>query len=264
MDDAVDAGLAVGPRHLVVPDRDPRVLVGDPSGSTRPWAAGDRRLVFHGGIVARGGRSCRTRPASTVDSCDDDARRRGSRPSRQRAASRGRDRPWDVRIPVRDGVELSANLWLPRPAAGDVRPLPGDPRDDPVRQGQLAPQRGHRAAGTYLAARGYALCRVDVRGHRIVGRGRARRVHRGRDAATAYDAVEWLAAQPWCDGRGRDVGHQLRRLHVDPGRQAAAAAPARDRPDPGDRRPLPDRRPLHRRLRHGQRAVASTPSARSG
>ena len=25
---------------------------------------------------------------------------------------------WDVRIPVRDGLELSANLWLPRPSAG--------------------------------------------------------------------------------------------------------------------------------------------------
>ena len=24
---------------------------------------------------------------------------------------------WDARIPARDGVELSANLWLPRPRA---------------------------------------------------------------------------------------------------------------------------------------------------
>ena len=56
--------------------------------------------------------------------------------------------------------------------------------------------------------------------------------------------------------RRRDVGHQLRRVHLDPGREAAAAAPPRHRPVPGHRRPLPDRRPLHRRLRDRQRAVA--------
>ena len=28
---------------------------------------------------------------------------------------------WDVRIPVRDGLELSANLWLPVPAPGAAR-----------------------------------------------------------------------------------------------------------------------------------------------
>ena len=34
VDDAVDPGGSVGPRDLVVPDRDPRVLVGDASGSS--------------------------------------------------------------------------------------------------------------------------------------------------------------------------------------------------------------------------------------
>ena len=64
---------------------------------------------------------------------------------------------WDVRIPVRDGLELSANLWLPaRPRADATRTetLPGHPRDDPVRQGQLAPERGRRpgASGWRRAA----------------------------------------------------------------------------------------------------------------
>ena len=52
------------------------------------------------------------------------------------------------------------------------------------------------------------------------------------------------------------MGHLVRRLHRDPGRRAAAAAPARDRAGHGHRRPLSRRRPLPRRLRHGQRAVA--------
>ncbi len=28
---------------------------------------------------------------------------------------------WDVRVPVRDGLELSANLWLPVPGGGRTR-----------------------------------------------------------------------------------------------------------------------------------------------
>ena len=38
------------------------------------------------------------------------------------------DTIWDARIPGRDGVQLSANLWLPRAMAGA-----GDRRGDPGR-----------------------------------------------------------------------------------------------------------------------------------
>ena len=106
-------------------------------------------------------------------------RRTAARP----ASPATRSRPsWDVRIPARDGIELSANLWLP--AAGGAG-LPGSfpailemipyGKDNWRRNADIA-------RGTYLARRGYALCRVDVRGTGLVGRGRARRVHRGRDA----------------------------------------------------------------------------------
>ncbi|HEY5437103.1 MAG TPA: hypothetical protein VIK13_17880 [Candidatus Limnocylindrales bacterium] len=37
----------------------------------------------------------------------------------------GHEVRWDVRIPVRDGLELSANLWLPRPAPGATGALDG-------------------------------------------------------------------------------------------------------------------------------------------
>ena len=55
------------------------------------------------------------------------------------------------------------------------------------------------ARGTYLAQRGYALCRVDVRGTGSSG-GVALDEYTEAETLDGYDAVEWLAAQPWCDG----------------------------------------------------------------
>ena len=60
MDDAVDPGLTIRAGHLVVPDGDPGVLVGDPARATDPGADGERHLVRHGCIVARGGRRALT------------------------------------------------------------------------------------------------------------------------------------------------------------------------------------------------------------
>ena len=69
-----------------------------------------------------------------------------------------------------------------------------------------------------------------------------------------------MPSNGWPPSRGarcrRDVGHLVRRVHVDPGREAAPAAPPGDRAGQGDRRPVSRRRPLRRRLRDGQRAVA--------
>ena len=55
------------------------------------------------------------------------------------------------------------------------------------------------ARGTYLARRGYALCRVDVRGTGSSG-GVALDEYTEAETLDGYDAVEWLAAQPWCTG----------------------------------------------------------------
>ena len=71
---------------------------------------------------------------------------------------------WDVRIPVRDGVELSANIWrpLPRPEA------PGERYPAILEMIPYGKDNWRRASdmtrGDWFAARGYALCRVDVRG----------------------------------------------------------------------------------------------------
>jgi len=108
---------------------------------------------------------------------------------------------WDARIPARDGVELSANLWLPMPAAGA-----SDGRDRFPAILEMIPYGKDNwrldediARGTYLAKRGYGFCRVDVRGTGSSG-GVALDEYTEAETLDGYDAVEWLAAQPWCDG----------------------------------------------------------------
>ncbi|MBI3747485.1 MAG: CocE/NonD family hydrolase [Chloroflexi bacterium] len=102
-------------------------------------------------------------------------------------------------IPARDGVRLSANLWLPIPAAAD--PGASFPAVlEMIPYGKDSWRRNADVArGTYLAQRGYALCRVDVRGT-WSSEGIALDEYTEDETRDGYDAVEWLAAQPWCTG----------------------------------------------------------------
>src|SRR4051812_32544330 len=106
---------------------------------------------------------------------------------------------WDVRILARDGVELSANLWLPIPRAD--APGEGVPAIlEMIPYGKDNWRRNADSArGEWLAARGFALCRLDVRG---TGSSDGVAVDEYTEAETldGHDAVEWLAAQPWCNG----------------------------------------------------------------
>jgi putative CocE/NonD family hydrolase len=120
---------------------------------------------------------------------------------------------WDIRIPVRDGLELSANLWLPvasavHGGAGSARPAPGGeaPGDrfpvilEMIPYGKDSWRRNSDTArGEWLAARGFALCRLDVRGTGS-SPGVALDEYAEAETLDGYDAVEWLAAQPWCNG----------------------------------------------------------------
>ncbi|MEX2011278.1 MAG: CocE/NonD family hydrolase [Chloroflexota bacterium] len=106
------------------------------------------------------------------------------------------ERRLDVPIPVRDGLELSANLWLPV-AAHDER-FPAVLEMIPYRKDDWR-ANGDEARGRYLAARGYALCRLDVRGTGS-SPGIALDEYTAVETLDGYDAVEWLAAQPWSNG----------------------------------------------------------------
>ena len=133
-----------------------------------------------------------------------------------------------LRRPPSTGTSASrrATVSSCRPTSG-VRPTrrrparAGDPRDDPVRQGQLAAQRGHRPAASGSRRAATRSCRVDVRGTGSSG-GVALDEYTEDETRDGYDAVEWLAAQPWCTGAVGMWGISYGGVHRDPGRQAAA------------------------------------------
>lgn len=92
-------------------------------------------------------------------------------------------------IPMRDGVHLAAMIWKPMVM---TKPLPVVMVLTPYIR-----QEGQARAAKFTKA-GYVYVVVDVR-----GRGDSEGVYKplygnGPDGA---DAVEWLARQPWCDGR---------------------------------------------------------------
>ena len=103
----------------------------------------------------------------------------------------------DVRIPARDGVALSANLWHPA-GADDAGPWPAILEMIPYRKDDWR-ANADESRGRLLARNGYVLCRLDVRG---TGRsdGIAMDEYTADETRDGYDAVEWLAAQPWCNG----------------------------------------------------------------
>lgn len=106
---------------------------------------------------------------------------------------------FDVRVPMDDGLELSLNAWLPvpRPDAPDQR-FPAILEILPYRKDDWH-RAGDESRGRWLAARGFALCRLDVRGTGS-SPGIADDEYTTRETRDGYETVEWLAAQPWCDG----------------------------------------------------------------
>ncbi|MEK6721463.1 MAG: CocE/NonD family hydrolase [Chloroflexota bacterium] len=108
----------------------------------------------------------------------------------------------DLRVPVRDGLELSANLWLPVGAVDDAAEtaagVPVILEMIPYRKDDWRAS-GDAGRGTWWAARGYAFCRLDIRGTGS-SPGIARDEYTAEETTDGYDAVEWLAAQPWCNG----------------------------------------------------------------
>jgi putative CocE/NonD family hydrolase len=96
---------------------------------------------------------------------------------------------WGVKIPLRDGVHLNATLYEPaglkdpRPCLFTLTPYIGQSYHD---------------RGMYFAAHGYPFLTVDVR-----GRGNSEGSFRPliQEAKDGYDVVEWLAKQPYCNGK---------------------------------------------------------------
>jgi len=97
-------------------------------------------------------------------------------------------------IPMPDGTRLAARIWLPAEPA----PVPAILDFLPYRQGDLMAARD-AAIYPYLAARGYACARVDLRGTGN-SEGIITDEYTRQELTDACDLIAWLAAQPWCDG----------------------------------------------------------------
>jgi putative CocE/NonD family hydrolase len=108
---------------------------------------------------------------------------------------------WDARVVVRDGTELSANIWRPVTRDGGTDRFPAILEMIPYGKDNWR-RNADTTRGEWFAARGFALCRLDVRGTGSSG-GIAVDEYTADETRDGYDAVEWLAQQPWCTG---DVG----------------------------------------------------------
>ena len=105
----------------------------------------------------------------------------------------------NVRVPMRDGVELVTDVYVP---AADGRavdePVPGLLMRTPYNKGP-----SNRTDAMRLARRGYVVGVQDVRGrHESDGQFNAF----AQEAEDGYDTIEWLAAEPPCDGRVGTLG----------------------------------------------------------
>ena len=101
----------------------------------------------------------------------------------------GITRRYNVRVPLRDGITLAADLVLP-----EGRPAPAVVLRTPYgRSGERQSER----AGKF-ARGGYAYVLVDVRGR---GDSDGSFVPYRNDGPDGVDVIDWVAAQDWCDGQ---------------------------------------------------------------
>jgi putative CocE/NonD family hydrolase len=104
-----------------------------------------------------------------------------------------------VWIPMRDGVRLSARIWMPEDAEAD--PVPAVMEYIPYRKDD-ATLPSDSLRHPYFAGHGYASVRVDIRGAGD-SEGLLLDEYLRQEQDDALDVLAWLAGQPWCTG---DVG----------------------------------------------------------
>ncbi|WP_020135905.1 CocE/NonD family hydrolase [Streptomyces sp. 351MFTsu5.1] len=99
-----------------------------------------------------------------------------------------------------DGTLLYARVWrplTPEPVPAILEYLPGGLTDSTAaRDGRRHP---------WYASHGYAAVRVDARGHGA-SEGVPGEPYGTAEPADGVGVIDWLAAQPWCDGRVGMIG----------------------------------------------------------
>ena len=153
-----------------------------------------------------------------------------------------------VRVPMRDGVVLSTEIW--RPVVPKGTKVPVILHLTPYHA--LSPAHGADRLplvdGVEQVRRGYAFVFADVRG--TWASGGCWNYGGSKERQDGYDLVEWLGKQPWSNGRVAMMGVSYPGHDADGDGGRAPAAPRRDRPDLGHqplvRLRLPAGRPRRR------------------
>ena len=106
---------------------------------------------------------------------------------------------YEVRIPLRDGVRLAADVL--RPAAAGLK-FPAlvstSVYTRQLQRGVTALGQNEAGISEFWVPRGYAHVVVDVRGSNDSGG--MYDLFGAQEQQDLYDIIEWVAEQPWCDG----------------------------------------------------------------
>lgn len=102
-------------------------------------------------------------------------------------------RMFDVRTPMRDGVELSSDVWMP----AEGGPFPTIIVRTPYLKTMAIETFSLAGWATYFAERGYAVVIQDVRGR---GDSDGKFGFFFQEGEDGHDTIEWMAAQPWANG----------------------------------------------------------------
>ncbi len=106
---------------------------------------------------------------------------------------------FDQRIPMRDGITLSADVYRLVDSSNEAKKYPVILTRTPylkLSERMLVPAK-------YFAERGYVFVAMDVRGR---GDSDGVFVPYFNEGTDGYDAIEWCASQPWSDGNVGTVG----------------------------------------------------------
>jgi uncharacterized protein len=102
-----------------------------------------------------------------------------------------------TRVKMRDGVELSVDLYRPDAEGRFPVILSRTPYN------KSTPRGGHLELGRYFAARGYVYVAMDVRGR---GDSDGKFTPYRNEGPDGYDSIEWCAQQPWSTGKVGTIG----------------------------------------------------------
>ena len=110
----------------------------------------------------------------------------------------------DVAVPMRDGVHLLADVYRPHaegrfPALIAASPYPRQIQDLGAPMGFI-----EAGASDFFVPRGYVHVIANLRG--TGGSGGVFGFFDGQERRDMHDLVEWVAAEPWCDGNVGMIG----------------------------------------------------------